>query len=61
MPFDRLHHFSAMLVFAAFLSLAIGSVARRTTKRRIQYALWTFLLFTVVSIGLAWLLYPFSR
>lgn len=50
-----------MLLFAALISLAVGSVARRSTKRRVQYALWTFALFMLVSIGIAWLLYPFSR
>ncbi len=61
MSFGHLHHFSAMLLFAALISLAVGSVARRSTKRRVQYALWTFALFMLVSIGIAWLLYPFSR
>jgi hypothetical protein len=61
MPWGHLHHFSAMLLFAALISVAVASVARHTTKRRIRYALWTFMLFVVVSIGLAWLLYPFSR
>lgn len=50
-----------MLLFAALISIAVASLARRTTKRRIQYALWTFFMFMVVSIAVAWLLYPFSR
>lgn len=57
----HLHHFSAMLLFAALISLAVGSLARRTTKRRVQYAVWTFVLFVLVSVAVAWLLYPFSR
>lgn len=61
MPFGHLHHLSAMLLFAALISIAVASLARRTTKRRIQYALWTFCMFIVVSIVVAWLLYPFSR
>lgn len=50
-----------MLIFAALISIAVGSLARRTTKRRIQYALWTFLMFALASIAVAWLLYPLSR
>ena len=61
MLLGHLHHFSAMLLFAALISIAVGSLARRTTKRRVQYAVWTFVLFVLVSVAVAWLLYPFSR
>jgi hypothetical protein len=61
MFFSHLNHFSAMLLFAALISIAVGSLARRTAANRIRYALWTFGLFLLVSIGIAWLLYPFSR
>lgn len=57
----HLGHFSALLIFAAFVSVAIGFLARRTAARRIQYALWSFTLFVLVSIAIAWLMYPFSR
>ena len=50
-----------MLIFAALISIAVGSLARRTTKRRVQYALWTFLMFVLASIAVGWLMYPFSR
>lgn len=59
--FGHLHHLTAMLIFAALISIAVGSLARRTTKRRIQYILWTFLMFVVFSIAAAWCLYPLSR
>lgn len=61
MYFGYLHHFSAMLTFAALLSIAVASIARRSTKRRIQYAVWTFVMFILVSVAVAWLIYPFSR
>jgi hypothetical protein len=57
----HLNHFSALLIFAAFVSIAIGFLARRTAARRIRYALWSFVLFVLVSVGIAWLMYPFSR
>ena len=58
---DHLHHLTAMLIFAALISIAVGSLARRTTKRRLQYILWTFLMFVLFSIATAWCLYPLSR
>jgi hypothetical protein len=61
MFFSHWNHFSAMLLFAALISIAVGSLARRTAANRIRYALWTFALFLLVSIAVAWLLYPFSR
>jgi cytochrome bd-type quinol oxidase subunit 2 len=61
MSFSHLHHFPAMLIFAALISIAVGSIARRSTKRGIQYAVWTFVMFILVSVAVAWLMYPFSR
>ena len=61
MSLAPLNHFSALLIFAAFVSLAIGFLGRRTAARRIRYALWSFALFVLVSIAIAWLMYPFSR
>lgn len=57
----RLNHFEAMLIFAVFASTAIGMLARRTTSGRVRYALWSFALFILVSAGIAWLMYPFTR
>jgi hypothetical protein len=54
-------HFGALMIFAALVSAAIGSVVRRSAVGRIRYALWSFVLFVIVSIGIAWLMYPFSR
>jgi hypothetical protein len=61
MSLVHLNHFSALLIFAALVSLAIGFLARCTAARRIRYALWSFALFVLVSIAIAWLMYPFSR
>jgi hypothetical protein len=54
-------HFGALVVFAALVSVSVGSIVRRNALGRIRYALWSFVLFVVVSIGIAWLMYPFSR
>lgn len=57
----HLSHFAALLLFAALVSLVIGFLARRGAVRRIRYVLWSFALFVLVSVGIAWLMYPFSR
>jgi hypothetical protein len=57
----HVNHWGALLIFAAIISAVIGMLARRTPRRRLQYALWSFALFIVVSVGVAWLMYPFSH
>jgi hypothetical protein len=54
-------HFSAMLIFALLVSLAIACIGERTTAERIRYAAWSFFLFIAIGVGIAWLMYPFSR
>ena len=54
-------HFSAMLIFALLVSLAIACVGERTAIERIKYAAWSFFLFILIGVGIAWLMYPFSR
>ena len=54
-------HFWAMLSFAALVSLALACLTRRTAAERVKYGLWSFGLFIVIGVGVAWLMYPFSR
>jgi hypothetical protein len=54
-------HFWAMVSFAALVSIALTCLTRRTASERIKYALWSFLLFVLIGVGAAWLMYPFSR
>ena len=56
-----LSHFWAMILFALFVSMALGCLTRRTMLERIKYAALSFLLFLLFGIGAAWLMYPFSR
>lgn len=58
---SRLNHFEEMALFALFVSVALGCLAQRTTTGRIKYALRAFVFFIVVGVGIAWLMYPFSR
>ena len=56
-----LNHFQAMLIFALAISLAFAFLSKNRTDERVRYALWAFLAFLVVAIGIGWLMYPFSR
>lgn len=56
-----LNHFQSFLLFAAVISVAFGYLGRRRVSDRSRYILWSFFLFLAVGIGLAWLMYPFSR
>jgi uncharacterized membrane protein len=57
----QLNHFVAMMFFALLVSVAFACAGRRTVSTRIQYALWCFLLFLAIGVGIAWLMYPLSR
>jgi heme A synthase len=56
-----LNHFQAMLIFALAVSLAFAFLSKNHMSERIRYAVWAFLAFLVVAIGIGWLMYPFSR
>ena len=54
-------HFQAMIIFALVVSLAFAFLSKTRTNERIRYAVWAFLAFLVVAIGIGWLMYPFTR
>jgi heme A synthase len=56
-----INHFQAMLIFALAISLAFAFLSKNRMSERIRYAVWAFLAFLVVAIGIGWLMYPFSR
>jgi multidrug transporter EmrE-like cation transporter len=55
------NHFEALLLFAMAVSLAFALLSKQTRSEQIRYAVWAFLGFLVVAIGIGWLMYPFSR
>jgi hypothetical protein len=57
----HLSHFPAMVIFALLVSVALAGIGGHKTGQRIKYALWSFVLFLALGVGLAWLMYPFSR
>jgi predicted membrane channel-forming protein YqfA (hemolysin III family) len=57
----NLSHFGIMLLFALLVSMALACLTQQTASNRIKYALWSFALFVVISVSVAWLMYPISR
>jgi hypothetical protein len=57
----NLSHFGIMLLFALLVSMALACLTQRTASNWIKYALWSFALFVVISVSVAWLMYPISR
>jgi hypothetical protein len=56
-----LNHFQTMLLFALAVSMTFAFLSKPLLSERIRYAVWVFLAFLVVAIGIGWLMYPFSR
>jgi multidrug transporter EmrE-like cation transporter len=55
------NHFQALVIFALTVSAAFALLSKRTLIEQIRYAVWAFLGFLAVAIGIGWLMYPFSR
>jgi uncharacterized membrane protein len=56
-----LNHFQTMVIFALAVSAAFALLSKNSTSERVRYAIWAFLAFLVVALGLGWLMYPFSH
>ena len=54
-------HFAAMVTFALCVSVAFAVLGRQSAAGRIKYALLSLALFLAIGVGIAWLMYPFSR
>jgi len=61
LAFIGINHFEALVFFALVFSVAFAFLSKRTAADRAKYALWSFLAFLLVAIGLGWLMYPFSH
>ncbi len=55
------HHFAALALFALLASITFAALGQRTIAERIRHAAKCFVIFMLVVVGLAWLLYPLSR
>jgi hypothetical protein len=56
-----LKHFQAMVIFALAVSVAFAFLSKNTKSERIRYAVWAFVAFLLVAVGIGWLMYPFSH
>jgi predicted membrane channel-forming protein YqfA (hemolysin III family) len=54
-------HFAAMASFALLISMALAALGQRSGWQRFRYAIWTFALFLLIGVGIAWAMFPFSR
>jgi bacteriorhodopsin len=54
-------HFGAMLLFALFVSIALGCLTQRTVRDWTRYVLRSFTMFVVIGVVVVWLMYPISR
>jgi multidrug transporter EmrE-like cation transporter len=56
-----LSHFQTLMLFALAVSLAFAFLSKRSLGEQMRYAVWAFMGFLGVAIGIGWLMYPFSR
>jgi uncharacterized membrane protein len=56
-----LKHLQAMVIFALAVSVAFAFLSKNTRSERIRYAVWAFVAFLLVAVGIGWLMYPFSH
>jgi len=57
----RINHFGTMLLFALLISVALAALGQRRGLERFRYAVWSFALFVLIGVGIAWIMYPLSR
>ena len=54
-------HFSAVLLFALFVSTVFGITMRDTPRRMVRYGLYCFVLFCGSAIVLSWAMFLIAR
>jgi hypothetical protein len=54
-------HFSAVLLFALFVSTVFGITMRETPRRMVRYGLYCFALFCGSAIVLSWVMFVIAR
>ena len=50
-----------MILFALLISVVLAALLRASAAERLRDALRSFGIFVLVGLGIAWLLFPFSR
>jgi hypothetical protein len=54
-------HFSAVLMFALFVSIVFGITMRETPQRMLRYGAYCFVMFVGAAIVLSWLMFLIAR
>lgn len=54
-------HFTAVLLFALFVSVVFGITMRDTPQRMLRYGAYCFVLFVGSAIVLSWLMFLIAR
>jgi hypothetical protein len=54
-------HFSAVLLFALFVSVVFGITMRETPQRMVRYGAYCFVMFVGAAIVLSWLMFLIAR
>jgi hypothetical protein len=52
-----LSHFSAVLLFAFFVSIVFGITQRSEPRKMIYFAAYCFVLFTIGTIAASWIMW----
>ena len=54
-------HFTAVLLFALFVSIVFGITMRSLPKQMFRYGAWCFSLFVGSAIALSWVMFLLAR
>ncbi len=54
-------HFTAVLLFALFVSIVFGITMRSVPKQMFRYGAWCFSLFVGSAIVLSWVMFLLAR
>lgn len=50
-------HFTVAVLFALFTSAVFGVTSKNTDRERLQYGVWVFALFLLITLGAAWFMF----
>jgi hypothetical protein len=53
-----LSHFTALLVFAVFVSTVFALITKNEPREQIRYGVFVFLSFIAVAFVVGWIMYP---
>jgi hypothetical protein len=54
-------HFTAVVLFALFVSVVFGITMRDTPRRMFRYGIYCFAMFCASAIALSWVMYIIAR